>query len=378
MFEGKRRVTSSALGLMIAFAAGCGGTASSDGAESGTGANAGDTGESGGGPGVGGGAGTGGTAGAAESTGGATGTTGGTGNGGTTGGVSPTGGATGDGGAALSGGATGDGGAAPSGGATGDGGTAGGALPGGGATGDGGAATTGGAAGDGGTAGGAPSSGGAGGAGGSDAECAALSTAIAEEIAGAETCTTVVRLDYATLQPLGFQIVCGPVDPPDEATARQVAQDATQYGLNGALYTGPEPNDEYVLYESPGDFGGVGVVSARSGLAVFGGSIVWSGTGEITYPDIWRDAAALGPDCEPTSSDFWSASARAIDLSEGQSGSPMALVDALMRVAETALPDGLLGEHRSVDSLVLLYPRTVGMFNPDNAEWIVLLNTVTR
>ena len=70
------------------------------------------------------------------------------------------------------------------------------------------------------------------------------------------------------------------------------------------------------------------------------------------------------------------AAARGVDLSSGQASGGVALVDALFTVAETALLDGLLefGGQHSVDSVVLLYPRTVGMFDPDTAEWIVLLN----
>lgn len=63
------------------------------------------------------------------------------------------------------------------------------------------------------------------------------------------------------------------------ASARATAEASAGFGAAGQALSGANPEDEYVFWQSPGDFGGVGVVSVRSGLAVFGGSIVWGGSG---------------------------------------------------------------------------------------------------
>src|SRR5262249_41726254 len=104
------------------------------------------------------------------------------------------------------------------------------------------------------------------------ANCTAIADAIGAKVNISEVpCTTVVRLDYQTFAPKGFSILCGGSnDLVDEATARAVAQADTGFGQSGTLLSGPMPVDEFVFYEAPGDFGGVGVVSSVGGLSVFG------------------------------------------------------------------------------------------------------------
>ena len=281
----------------------------------------------------------------------------------------------GKGGSAGSGGTTSD--AGGSGGTAGTGGTGGGSggVAGTGATG--GAAGMGGTAGTGGTGGGgAAGMGGAAGQGGQGgAACEALSKAIGDETTGVFTCTTVVRLGYESLAILGFQLSCGKYAQADETTARATADADTGYGLAGNALSGATPQDEYVFWEPPGDFGGVGVVNARNGLSVFGGSIIWGGTGEISFPADWRPAADLGPDCIPMTNALPPPS-RGFDLSAGGTELGAAEVDdALTQAWVTALPDGLMQGGYVFDAVVLLYPRTVGVFEPSTAEWIVMVNS---
>jgi hypothetical protein len=182
----------------------------------------------------------------------------------------------------------------------------------------------------------------------------------------------VVRLDYTTKAILGYRILCGSYAQTTEDEARATAQADTGYGAVGTFLSGPAPEDEFVFYESPGDFGGVGAVSARSGISVFGGSIVWDGQGDITYPAAWQPAAELGAGCMPPASPPPS---RGFDLSTGGI-LPQAEVDAAtLAVWDTALPEGLWELGYVFDAVVLLYPRSVGEFNPTTAEWIVLVNS---
>lgn len=222
------------------------------------------------------------------------------------------------------------------------------------------------------------------GASSQSSDCEALSQAIADDL-GAETpCTAVVRLSYEMSEILGFQLICGAYAEVDESAARQAAQDATGYGLRGTLL-GEDPDDEFVFYESPSDLGGVGVVHARNGAAVFGASIYWAGTGDITYPTAWRSARSIGPECSPRVGAIPPA-ARGVDLSPEPEPLDQEQVEAALGEAlNTALPDGLLQAHGALDAVVLLYPRSVGglgavadrWFAPATAEWIVLINTGT-
>lgn len=282
-------------------------------------------------------------------------------------------GTSGTGGAAGSGGTSGTGGTAGSGGTSGGGGAAGSAGVAG-AAGSGAAAGSAGAAGSGGAAGSAGSAGSAGAGGSGGAACQALSEAIAGETSGVKTCSTVVRLDYESLDILGFQIICGSYAQVNETKARQTAQTDTGYGSAGSMLSPPNPEDAYVFYEAPGDFGGAAVVNARNGLSVFGGSIVWSGTGEITYPSTWRPAEELGPDCTPTVNAL-PPTARGYDLDAGAPLDSADVEDPLSAAWVTALPDGLWQVGYVFDAVVVMYPRTVGMFDPASAEWIVMLNS---
>lgn len=189
-------------------------------------------------------------------------------------------------------------------------------------------------------------------------------------------CTGIVRLDYNTKTPLAFQIICGgiPSGGLTEAKARATAQADTGYGQLGSLISGPTPQDHYVFVEAPSDFGGVGVVSAKSGLSVFGASIIWDGKGDITYPKTWQPPANFGAGCGPQA--LSPPPARGFDL-PGSASPPAADMDAALAVAwDSAFPDGFGNAgHLIHDAVVLKYPRTVGAFDPNVAEWIVLFNS---
>jgi hypothetical protein len=238
----------------------------------------------------------------------------------------------------------------------------------------GGCSAVGGASSGGGGAGGIGASGGVGGMGGISGNCAALSEAIATETGIVGACVTVVRLDYQSLAILGFQIFCGPFAHPDEATARATAQADAGYGSSAQLLGGPFPTDEWVFWQPAGDFGGTGVVGAAQGLTVFGGSTIWSGTGDITYPVTWRPAADLGPSCVPTVNAL-PPEARGFDLDSGQPLGAGEITTAMDKAWNTALPDVLWANSYVFPSMVLRYPRSTGAFDPATAEWIVLLNS---
>ena len=183
--------------------------------------------------------------------------------------------------------------------------------------------------------------------------------------------TAIVRLDHDTRALLGYALAIGSYARLDEAAARAVAQASTGYGDDGQLLSGPAPEDAWVFYESPGDFGGVGVVSARTGLPVFGGSIVWDGRGDITFPSAWSPPADLASGCTTTGD---SGATRGFDLVSGGALSSTDVDAALGPVRRTALIDAMWERGYVFDSVVLRYPRTVGAFDPASAEWIVLVS----
>ncbi len=223
--------------------------------------------------------------------------------------------------------------------------------------------------------GGSSGSGGTTGAGGATGQdCSALSAALEAKLSGADGCTTIVRLDYQTRVTLGYQIVCGPYQATSEADARATAMADTGHGSQAQSLSGASPADEYVFYEMPMDFGGVGVVSARTGLSVFGASIVWMGRGDISYPTSWQPAGELGSGCIQHI-DAPVPAARGFNLDSTKSLSSSELDPVVHEVWSTALPEALHGAGTVLDAMVLLYPRSEGAFQPESAEWVVMINS---
>lgn len=201
-------------------------------------------------------------------------------------------------------------------------------------------------------------------------QCRDEVAAIAKEPPVLGACSAVVRLDFLSRRILGWQLLCGGYARITEEEARARAQADTGYGDSGQALSAPDPDDAFVFYEPPGDFGGVGVVSARTGLSTFGGSIIWLGTGEITYPDEWRPVEELGAGCQPLPREI---PIKAYSLAEGGPLEDAEVEPALDLVWDTALPEGLATWGYLFNVVVLLYPRSVGAFDPTTAEWIVIL-----
>lgn len=204
-------------------------------------------------------------------------------------------------------------------------------------------------------------------------EVAALATELYKV---SQACTAVIRLDHNTLTLKGYQLVCGPPKTVTEAQARATAQTDTGYGSSGQALNPPSPADEFVFYMAPGDFGGASSVSADTGLSVFGGSIIWMGTGQITYPKTWRQVSTLGSGCAPGKG---IPSAVGYDLVSTSQPLPTADVNKVLAIVkQTAIPAAMWSGGKVHDAVVLRYPRSVGMFNPNTAEWIALINGGTN
>jgi hypothetical protein len=186
-------------------------------------------------------------------------------------------------------------------------------------------------------------------------------------------CTAVVRVSFQTFALLGYQLICGGFASIDEGKARIVAQADAGFGQNGDALAGANPSDVFVFRQPPGDFGGVGVVSAHTGLSVFGGSIIWAGSGEITWPKTpWGGPNGMGgPDCALSMWPKW----RGFDLAGENVYTDALAQQALQTAWNTAVPAGLAKKQSITEAVVLLYPRSVGVFNPFTAEWIVLINS---
>ena len=122
--------------------------------------------------------------------------------------------------------------------------------------------------------------------------------------------------------------------------------------------------------ESPGTFGGGAGGSAHAGLHAFGGGIVWMGSGDITYPTSWRDPSGLGSGCDASGG---IPTVHGYDWVEGRTLTVAELTSALAVALQTAIPAAFWGGGYVFDGVVIRYPRSVGAFDPSNAEWIVIV-----
>ncbi len=188
---------------------------------------------------------------------------------------------------------------------------------------------------------------------------------------GRLTCSVVVRLGQATLRPIGFQSFCGRYATTSDAQAAALAEAAMIPYASLQMVNRSMPEDAFVFYASPSDFGGVVAVSARLGLTVFAASVVWAGRGDILFPTAWQDPSALGDGCGRGGG---IPRAHGYDLG-ARTDLATATVDRVIgAVARTALPAALAQGGTVFDAVVLPYERSSGGAVDEGAEWIVVVN----
>lgn len=206
---------------------------------------------------------------------------------------------------------------------------------------------------------------------GSTAACEDAIADLAEEVSTGQVCTVAIRLDYQSMAIKGYQAICGDYAQVSDIEAASVSTSDNGYGTGDTMLNESQPENNYVFYRSAGDFGGVGAVNAQTGLSVFGASIIWSGTGEITYPATWREPSELGSNCRSAGGinvrSGW-------DLISGTALSAQVVDTAVEVVLGTAVPAAMWANGYVFHATVLLYPRSVGEFDPASAEWVVLVN----
>ncbi len=199
--------------------------------------------------------------------------------------------------------------------------------------------------------------------------CETAADALTTEMYGTAgaSCSATVRLDYATLEILGFQLFCGGYTGMDEAGARTAAERDTGISTGAVLVNPDDHGDNWVFYE---EGGAAALVSGLNGLVVFGGTWGSDAAGDLTWPSTWRDADLLAEACPPSgripSTRGFDLSDHAAPLTEADWYAPLAVVK------DTALLEGFWQGGYVFDATVLLYPRTLP-FDGSSAEWIVIL-----
>lgn len=199
-----------------------------------------------------------------------------------------------------------------------------------------------------------------------DATAAKLS-----ELVTSDACATIVRVSYGGTKVLGWQIRCDVPGPLSESSARMelgpyVAPPTRLADYKWVTTSSPDP---WVLFHAPSDFGGVGVGSFHTGKLLFAGGVVWSGRGDITFPSTFRPGSELDMTCAATSFSwvprYFTTASEMGDVAVSIAGV----------VYQSPLPHALKKRHSSLHAWVLGYARTVGVFDPAGAEWIVVVES---
>ena len=132
-----------------------------------------------------------------------------------------------------------------------------------------------------------------------DANCDAP-TALSSLFTGS-SCTATGRVSDASAI-VGWSVACGApkIATEPEARAAFAPYVAPYTTLDGYMTVGDTTtNDEFIFYKSPGDFGGMGVVSWARTDVLFAAELAWMGPTKIDYPSSWRPVDEIAAHCTP-------------------------------------------------------------------------------
>jgi hypothetical protein len=198
-----------------------------------------------------------------------------------------------------------------------------------------------------------------------------------------ESAIAIITLDFQTLRMKAAYLAYGePCDsqPPvsdEEVRTRAGAIFAGKYTWEINVQGGgvSRVGDFVVLGVAPSDFGGVAVSDPCTGEVLFAGSIVWNGRGGQLYP-----VEPIPPDlldrtsgqASPPQSIDVTGSLAASDA-PGEGGG---LEEGGLAAWDSVLDLNLVGDLASAPYtvLVLLYPRSVGAFDPAAADWVIFVH----
>ncbi len=150
----------------------------------------------------------------------------------------------------------------------------------------------------------------------------------------------------------------------------------TDYEFEGGteLFLHSEFNDSDTLpirvdYVPPGDFGSLGLFYEPKNEPIFKGTIIWSGTGKRLYPyNLYRSEKFLmldDPIDMPDSDDF--------QILFPEEGVDYPLDSIWNSISHLAIVSRYLESGKKVG--VFRYTRSVGVGNPNEWDWYVVMNT---
>ncbi|MFN8495850.1 MAG: hypothetical protein U0350_50120 [Caldilineaceae bacterium] len=188
------------------------------------------------------------------------------------------------------------------------------------------------------------------------------------------TSVAVITLDFQTFQLknvyVGHHPPCSNDTAPiadEEFKARVRALFAAQMAYPLQPFAVEHRGDFVVLSAAASDFGGLAVFDSCSGHILHAGAIVWMGRGEQIYPTNPLPPETITRTGQPASAPTL------LDVLS----SPYAPPDGAEKQAWEAVADlNIIQEFATAPYRVLMYvyPRSVGIFDPSSADWVICVH----
>lgn len=193
-----------------------------------------------------------------------------------------------------------------------------------------------------------------------------------------EVCHVAIRLAYSTLEPRGWSVSGGRLEPVTRGVAVALARAAAEdTGNDESLLwsetdvSGPSAG-VFTVAVDPLDFGAVALVGADSGEVILAAGVVYSGAGEYWVPSAWRPASeiACGREAVEPSTRYLGPDTCADAFPMVPAASPSEALELALRsnVASAFAARGAFAAH------VHLYTPTVGSCSAERAEYVVVLS----
>lgn len=149
--------------------------------------------------------------------------------------------------------------------------------------------------------------------------------------------------------------------------------DFTTYNFEGGheqqiseVITGSDTIPISVNYKAPGDFGNISLYYQPTNTLLFDGSIIWMGTGKISYPKRFEPADSYArlvtPIEKPDDSRF-----------QCLFGTPPADYSLIWNsISRLKIVSDYLKSHKKIG--IFLYTPSVGIGNPKEWDWFLIMN----
>jgi len=126
-------------------------------------------------------------------------------------------------------------------------------------------------------------------------------------------------------------------------------------------------------YQEPGDFGGVQLYSSNSNTLLFDGTIIWMGTGVMSYPSNLYDSEDFGIISEPVAQPSESQFSKVVYSDYETYPEDMDYASIWNTIDNLAIVKTYRDSNPEATVKLFLYTPSVGIGNPEEWDWLVFI-----